>query len=622
MGRVVGIDLGTTNSVIAVLEGERPVVIANAEGSRTTPSVVAFRENNERLVGQLAKRQSVLNPTKTFYSIKRFVGRRYNEVTKEMELVPYKVLPGPDDAVRFQGDGQVYSAEEISAQILRKLADDAGKYLGEKVTDAVITVPAYFNDAQRQATKDAGKIAGLNVLRIINEPTAAALAYGLDKKKSETILVFDLGGGTFDVSILEVGEGVFEVKSTSGDTHLGGDDFDKVVVDWLAAEFKKENGIDLLKDKQALQRLTEAAEKAKIELSSVLETTVNMPFITADATGPRHLEAKISRAKFDDLTHALLERCKGPLEQALADAKLAAKDLDEVILVGGSTRIPAVQKMILSLTGKQPNQSVNPDEVVAIGAAIQAGVLTGELKDVVLLDVNPLSLGLETMGSVMTKIVERNTTIPARRNQIFSTAEDNQPEVEIHVLQGEREMAADNRTLGRFKLVGIKPSPRGIPQIDVTFDIDANGILTVSAKDNSTNHEQSITISGSSNLDKKEVERMVADSLAHVAQDKLRRQQVELKNEVDSLLYKAKRLLAEKESLLPAHIKGRLETAVGATQKALDENVDSEKLRQVKDEIEQSYNQAAAHQPEEPAAAATGKQPPKEDVIDAEFEEK
>jgi len=622
MGRVVGIDLGTTNSVIAVLEGERPVVIANAEGSRTTPSVVAFRENNERLVGQLAKRQSVLNPTKTFYSIKRFVGRRYNEVTKEMELVPYKVLPGPDDAVRFQGEGQVYSAEEISAQILRKLADDAGKYLGEKVTDAVITVPAYFNDAQRQATKDAGKIAGLNVLRIINEPTAAALAYGLDKKKSETILVFDLGGGTFDVSILEVGEGVFEVKSTSGDTHLGGDDFDKVVVDWLAAEFKKENGIDLLKDKQALQRLTEAAEKAKIELSSVLETTVNMPFITADATGPRHLEAKISRAKFDDLTHALLERCRGPLEQALADAKLAAKDLDEVILVGGSTRIPAVQKMILSLTGKQPNQSVNPDEVVAIGAAIQAGVLTGELKDVVLLDVNPLSLGLETMGSVMTKIVERNTTIPARRNQIFSTAEDNQPEVEIHVLQGEREMAADNRTLGRFKLVGIKPSPRGIPQIDVTFDIDANGILTVSAKDNSTNHEQSITISGSSNLDKKEVERMVADSLAHEAQDKLRRQQVELKNEVDSLLYKAKRLLTEKESLLPAHIKGRLEAAVGATQKALDENADSEKLRQVKDEIEQSYNQAAAHQPEEPAAAATGKQPPKDDVIDAEFEEK
>ena len=623
MGRTVGIDLGTTNSVIAVLEGERPVVIANAEGSRTTPSVVAFRDNNERLVGQLAKRQAVLNPTKTFYSVKRFIGRRFNEVAEEMQLVPYKVLPGPDDSVRFQGEGQVYSAEEIAAQVLRKLADDAGKYLGEKVTDAVITVPAYFNDAQRQATKDAGKIAGLNVLRIINEPTAAALAYGLDKKKSETILVFDLGGGTFDVSVLEVGEGVFEVKSTSGDTHLGGDDFDKVVVDWLAAEFKKENGIDLLKDKQALQRLTEAAEKAKIELSSVLETTVSMPFITADATGPRHLEAKLSRAKFDDLTHALIERCRGPLEQALADAKLAAKDLDEVILVGGSTRIPSVQKLILSLTGKQPNQSVNPDEVVAIGAAIQAGVLTGELKDVVLLDVNPLSLGVETMGGVMTKIIERNTTIPARRNQIFSTAEDNQPEVDIHVLQGERELAADNRTLGQFKLVGIKPSPRGIPQIEVTFDIDANGILTVSAKDNSTNIEQSITISGSSNLDKQEIERMVADAQAHVAEDKLRRQQVELKNEVDSILYKSKRLLAEQEGSLPPHIKGRLETAVAAVQKALDENADSDRLRQVKDEIEQSYSQAAAHQPEQQAGPPpSGHQPPKDDVIDAEFEEK
>ena len=447
MGRTVGIDLGTTNSVIAVLEGERPEVIANTEGGRTTPSVVAFRDNNERLVGQLAKRQSVMNPTKTFSSVKRFIGRRYDEVTEEMKLVPYKVTTGPNNTVKFQVDDKGYAPEEISAQVLRKMVDDASKYLGEKITDAVITVPAYFNDAQRQATKDAGKIAGLNVLRIINEPTAAALAYGLDKKKNETILVFDLGGGTFDVSILEVGDGVFEVKSTSGDTHLGGDDFDKILVDWLADEFKKSNGIELRGDKQALQRLTEAAEKAKVELSSVMETTISLPFITADASGPRHLEAKLSRAKFDDLTAGLVDRCKKPVEQAMSDAKLTAKDIAEVILVGGSTRIPAVQKLVRSLTGKEPNQSVNPDEVVAVGAAIQAGVLTGELKDVVLLDVTPLSLGVETLGGVMTKIIDRNTTIPARRSQVFSTADDNQPEVDVHVLQGEREMAKDNRTL-------------------------------------------------------------------------------------------------------------------------------------------------------------------------------
>ena len=556
MGKAVGIDLGTTNSVIAVLEAERPEVIANTEGGRTTPSVVAFRDNDERLVGQLAKRQAVMNPTKTFYSVKRFVGRRYDEVSAEMKLVPYKVTAGPNNTVKFQVDDKGYAPEEISAQVLRKLVDDAAKYLGEKITDAVITVPAYFNDAQRQATKDAGKIAGLNVLRIINEPTAAALAYGLDKKKNETILVFDLGGGTFDVSILEVGDGVFEVKSTSGDTHLGGDDFDKALVDWLADDFKKSNGIELRGDKQALQRLTEAAEKAKMELSSVTETTISLPFITADASGPRHLEAKLTRAKFDDLTSFLVDRCRKPVEQAMADAKLTSKEIAEVILVGGSTRIPAVQKMVRSLTGKEPNQSVNPDEVVAVGAAIQAGVLTGELKDVVLLDVTPLSLGVETLGGVMTKVIERNTTIPARRSQIFSTADDNQPEVDVHVLQGERELAKDNRTLGQFKLGGIAPAPRGTAQIEVTFDIDANGILTVGAKDKTTGKEQSITISNSSNLPKNEVSRMVDDAKQHAADDKQRRQVIEVRNDVDSLTYQAKRLLTEQSATLPAHVKG------------------------------------------------------------------
>jgi len=624
MGRAVGIDLGTTNSVIAVLEAERPEVIANSEGGRTTPSVVAFRDNNERLVGQLAKRQSVMNSTKTFYSVKRFIGRRYDEVTEEMKLVPYKVVAGPNNTVKFQVEDKEYAAEEISAQILRKLVDDAAKYLGEKITDAVITVPAYFNDAQRQATKDAGKIAGINVLRIINEPTAAALAYGLDKKKNETILVFDLGGGTFDVSILEVGDGVFEVKSTSGDTHLGGDDFDKVLVDWLADEFKKSHGVDLRADKQALQRLTEAAEKAKVELSSVMETTISLPFITANASGPQHLEAKLGRAQFDDLTAGLVNRCRKPVEQAMADAKLTAKDIAEVILVGGSTRIPAVQKMVRSLTGKDPNQSVNPDEVVAVGAAIQAGVLTGELKDVVLLDVTPLSLGVETMGGVMTKIIERNTTIPARRSQIFSTADDNQPEVDVHVLQGEREMAGDNRTLGRVKLSGIAPAPRGLPQIEVTFDIDANGILTVSAKDKATGKEQTITISNSSNLPKQDVEQMVNAAKQHAEDDKQRRQQVEVRNDVDSLAYQSKRLLSEQSATLPAHVKGLLETAMEKGRKALDDNADIATLRSVKEELEQAYGQACQCKPEAqgPTVEKPAGQKKADDVMDAEYEEK
>ena len=516
MAKAVGIDLGTTNSVVAVMEGDKPTVIVNSEGGRVTPSVVAFTKTGERLVGQVAKRQAVLNPERTIYSIKRFMGRRYSEVTQEIKQVPYKVVPGPNDALRVEIDGKLYSPEEISAMILRKLVDEASRYLGEKVTEAVITVPAYFNDAQRQATKDAGTIAGLNVLRIINEPTAAALAYGLDKKKNETILVFDLGGGTFDVSILEVGEGVFEVKATSGDTHLGGDDFDKRIVDWMIEEFKRDQGIDLSRDRQALQRLTEAAEKAKIELSSTMETEINLPFITADASGPKHLLMKLTRAKFEQLTHDLVERCMGPVQQALADAKLTPDKIDEVILVGGATRIPAVKELVKRLTGgKEPNQSVNPDEVVAVGAAIQAAVLKGEVKDVLLLDVTPLSLGVETLGGVMTKLIPRNTTIPTRKSEIFSTAEDNQTAVDIHVLQGERELARDNRTLGRFRLEGIAPAPRCVPQIEVTFDIDANGILNVSAKDLATGKEQKITITGSTSLDKSEIERMIRDAEQH-----------------------------------------------------------------------------------------------------------
>ena len=542
MAKAVGIDLGTTNSVVAVMEGGKPTVIINSDGSRLTPSVVAFTKTGERLVGQIAKRQAVLNPENTIYSAKRFIGRRYSEVQSEIKNVPYKVVPGSNDAVRFEIMGKQYAPEEISAQVLRKLADDASKYLGEKVNDAVVTVPAYFNDAQRQATKDAGKIAGLNVLRIINEPTAAALAYGLEKKKNEMILVFDLGGGTFDVSILDVGDGVFEVHATSGDTHLGGDDFDKRLVDWIAGEFQRDQGIDLRKDRQALQRLTEAAEKAKIELSSTLETTISLPFITADASGPKHLEMKLTRAKFEQLTADLVERCIGPVKQALADAKITERNINEVILVGGATRMPAVQALVRRLTGgKEPNQSVNPDEVVAIGAVIQAGVLAGEVKNVVLLDVTPLSLGVETLGGVMTKLIERNTTIPVRKSEIFSTAEDNQSAVDIHVLQGERELARDNRTLGHFRLEGIRPAPRGAPQIEVTFDIDANGILTVTAKDQQSGKEQKITISGSTQLAKEEIDRMVADAQAHSEEDRRRREEVEARNTADSIAYQVER---------------------------------------------------------------------------------
>jgi len=628
MAKAVGIDLGTTNSVVAVMEGGKPTVIINSEGSRLTPSVVAFTKTGERLVGQIAKRQAVLNAENTIYSAKRFIGRRYSEVQSEIKNVPYKVVAGANDAVRFLIIGKEYSPEEISAQVLRKLTEDAAKYLGEKVTDAVITVPAYFNDAQRQATRDAGKIAGLNVLRIINEPTAASLAYGLEKKTNETILVFDLGGGTFDVSILDVGDGVFEVRSTSGDTHLGGDDFDKRIVDWLAEEFQRDQGIDLRKDRQALQRLTEGAEKAKIELSSALETTISLPFVTADASGPKHLEMKLTRAKFDQLTVDLVERCIDPVKQALKDAKITESEIDEVILVGGATRTPAVQALVRRLTaGKEPNQSVNPDEVVAVGAAIQAGVLAGEVKGVVLLDVTPLSLGLETLGGVMTKLIDRNTTIPARKSETFSTAEDNQSAVDIHVLQGERELARDNRTLGNFRLEGIRPGTRGTPQIEVSFDIDANGILTVAAKDKETAKEQKITISGSTQLSKEEIDRMVTDAQSHAEEDKRRREEVEVRNTADSTAYQVERQIRDFGDRVPLNEKPRAEQLVSSIRQLVKENSsDLARLRQLTSDLQQighSLGSAAYSQPAGAGASNGGHRGASssgaDDVIDAEF---